>query len=195
MTDLLKTGLRFLSAAARIAALTLVAFMVWIQVPELTYDLSDSKPLEIAGPDDLDPSRITGTTFAVVRGKPDFSEAFIYRRYGLDHHYFTVEPYGHQLVVRTYDKITDEWRGLNSFVGRLRPFEKQPFSRYIRGIYKDRFDVDLPANAYFLALDDVPRLSGWQMGGFMLAILMWLGLFWLFFLWRRGSRVRPASPR
>lgn len=180
--------LRLLLTVAKIAALSLLALMAWIQVPELTYDFGKKEPVEINNPADLDPSRIPGTTFAVVRGTPDFSQAFIYRRYGLDHHYFTVDPYGYQLVVRTYGEITDEWKGFTSFVGRLRPFERQPFSRYIRAIYKDRFDVTLPEKAYFLALDDVPKHSGWQVGGFVLAILMWVGFFWLFFLWKRGSR-------
>jgi len=180
--------LRILLTVVKVFVLALVALMAWIQVPELTYDFWSKEPLEVAGPDDLNPSLVSGTTFAVIRGTPDFSEAFIYRRYGLDHHYFTVDPFGYRLVVRTYDKITDEWKGFNSLVGRLRPFEKQPFSRYIRAIYKDRFNVILPPDAYFLALDDVPKPSGWQIGGLVLAVLMWLGLFWLFFLWKRGPR-------
>jgi len=180
--------IRLLLTAVKVLALVLVALMAWIQVPEITYDYSRKVPFEIDEAADLDPSRISGTTFAVVRGTPDFSEAFIYRRYGLDHHYFTVDPYGYRLVVRTYDKITDDWKGFNSLVGRLRPFEKQPFSRYIRAIYKERFDVTLPRDAYFLALDDVPEPSAWQVGGLILAVLMWMGLFWLFFLYRKGSR-------
>jgi len=185
--------LRVLIAAAKITVLLFVALMAWMQVPELLYDFGSKTPVEIGIPEDLDPSRLRGTIFAVVRGSPDFSNAFVYRRYGLDHRYFTVKPYGSRLVVRTYDEITDDWKGFTSFVGRLRPFDKQPFSRYVAEIMNSRFGVTVPDDAYFLALDDVPKPSGWQVGGLILAAVMWCFLFWLFFLWR-GPRVkRPAG--
>lgn len=187
--------LRIFITTAKLAALVLIAFMAWLQLPELTYDFGSKTPIEINNPSDLDPTRITGTRFVVVRGTPDFSRAFVYRRYGLDHHYFTVKPYGLRLVVRTYDKITDEWKDFTSFVGRLRPFDSQPFSRYISAIYYERFEAKVPGDAYFLALDDVPKPSGWQVGGFILAAVIWLGLFWVFFLRKGVLRGLIAGPR
>lgn len=181
---ILRTLLLFL----KIVCLLIVALMAWVQVPELAYDFGPRTPQEITGLEDLSAGKVPSTVFAVVRGTPDFTNAFVYRRYGLDHHYFTVEPYGMRLVVRTYDEITDEWRQLTSFVGRLRPFDRQPFSRYIADIYRERFDLKVPGDAWFLALDDVPGPSGWQAGGLVLAVAMWLILFWLFFL--RGRTLR-----
>jgi hypothetical protein len=177
----------------KIAFLTVIAFMAWMQVPELRYDLGSGRPLEVEDPAGL--KRVTGTTFAVVRGNPDFTNAFVYRRYGLDHSYFTVMPYGMKLVVRTYDGITDEWRSIHSFVGRLRPFDRQPFSRYIAAIYRDRFGVEVPSDAYFLALDDVPEVSGWQVGSLILVGILWFFLFWFFFLKGKKLRVQPVPPR
>jgi hypothetical protein len=172
----------------KIALLLIVAFMAWMQVPELSYDFGSRTPIDIDDPSQLAPSYVSGTTFASIKGTPDFSNAFVYRRYGLDHHYFTVEPFGTKLVVRTYDEITEEWRQLTRFVGRLRPFDQQPFSHYIAAIYLDRFGVSVPAEAYFLALDDVPKPSGWQIGGLVLAGVIWLVLLWQFFF--RMGKVR-----
>jgi len=179
---ILRTLLTFL----KILLLLIVAFMAWMQVPELAYDFGSKTPLEINDPQQLAELKVTGATFASVKGTPDFTNAFVYQRYGLDHHYFTVDPYGMKMVVRTYDEITDEWRQIGRFVGRLRPFDEQPFSRYIAAIYLERFGVAVPADAWFLALDDVPKPSGWQIGGLILSGTIWVILLWLFFL-RRGS--------
>ena len=165
----------------KIAVLLFVAFMAWMQVPELAYDIGSKTPIEINDPSRLAPQFVSGTVFASVGGTPDFTNAFVYRRYGLDHHYFTVEPYGMKLVVRTYDEITEDWRQLNRFVGRLRPFQQQPFSHYISAIYLERFGVSVPADAWVLALEDVPKPSRWQIGGLVLAGIIWLVLLWLFF--------------
>ncbi len=181
MNMIVRTILTFL----KIGVMLLVVFMAWMQVPELFYDFGSRTPVEINDPALLAPSFVNGTVFASVRGTPDFTNAFVYRRYGLDLHYFTVEPYGMKLVVRTYDEITEEWKQLNRFLGRLRPFDQQPFSRYISAIYLDRFGVSVPPDAYFLALDDVPKPSGWQIGGLVLASVIWLVLLWFFFL--RGN--------
>ena len=178
--------LRAVLTFLKIFLLLLVAFMAWMQIPELFYDLGSKKPVEITSLADLTGSQIRGTVFASVRGTPDFTNAFVYQRYGLDHSYFTVEPYGMKMVVRTYDEITDEWRQIGRFVGRLRPFEKQPFSRYIAAIYQEKFGVTVPEDAWFLALDDVPRPSGWQIGGLVLSAILWVILFWAFFL--RGKK-------
>jgi hypothetical protein len=181
---------RILLTFLKIALLLLVAFMVWMQLPELSYDFGSKAPLEIEDPSQLASLHVSGNIFASVEGTPDFTNAFVYRRYGLDHHYFTIEPYGMKLVVRTYDEITEDWRQLTRFLGRLRLFDQQPFSHYIAAIYLDRFGVSIPADAYFLALDDVPKPSGWQIGGLILAGAIWLVMFWQFFLRRWGVRVR-----
>ncbi len=187
--------LRAIITFLKVLLLAIVGLMAWIQVPELVYDLGASTPVEVKGPEDLDVRSLGNTAFAVIRGTPDFRNAFVYKRYGLDHHYFTVKPYGMRLVVRTYDEITDEWQQLNSFVGRLRPFNRQPFSRYIAAIYLERFGITVPDDAWFLALDDVPKPSGWQAGGLVLAVVIWIALFWLFFLRGRNLRMRRSSPR
>jgi len=169
----------------KVFLLAFVAVMALTQIPELRYDLGSQEPATVAGVADLRPDRIAGPTFAAVSGTPDFSHAFVYRRYGLDHTYFTVEPYGPRLVVRTYDKVTDEWKDIRRFLGRLRPFAEQPFSYRIREIYRERAGIEIPEDAYFLALDDVPRASGWQVGAFVLSTVLWLGMLYGFFLRRR----------
>ncbi|MGD8353225.1 MAG: hypothetical protein PVJ01_03590, partial [Pseudomonadota bacterium] len=131
--------LRAILLFLKIFLLLVIAFMAWLQIPELLYDFGSRTPVMIEDPSQLTSSTIRGTVFASIKGTPDFTNAFIYKRYGLDHHYFTVDPYGMKLVVRTYDEITDEWRQINRFVGRLRAFDEQPFSRYIAAIYRDRF--------------------------------------------------------
>ena len=178
----MKLFLRAIITLLKIFFLLIVAFMASMQIPELAYDFGSKTPVEISSPADLNKGSVTGTVFASIEGSPDFTNAFVYQRYGLDHHYFTIKPYGMKLVVRTYDEITDEWRQISRFVGRLRPFDKQPFSRYIAAIYEERFGVMVPGDAWFLALDDVPKASGWQVGGLMLAVVIWIVLFWLFFL-------------
>jgi hypothetical protein len=178
--------IRALLTLLKIALLLIVAFMAWMQVPELSYDFGSKTPVEITDPAGLTEYQVMGTVFASVKGTPDFTNAFVYKRYGLDHHYFTVEPYGMKMVVRTYDEITEEWRQIGRFVGRLRPFDQQPFSHYISAIYLEKFGVAVPGDAWFLALDDVPKPSGWQVGGLILAGTIWFFLVWLFFF-RKGS--------
>jgi hypothetical protein len=144
--------------------------------------------VKISRPEDLSIGRIGHATFVSIRGRPTFERAFVYRRYGLSYTYFNVEPYGMHLVVRTYDRVTDEWKDLNRFLGRLRPFKRQAFSYRIRQIYREKFQVEVPEDALFLALDDVPRLNGWQLGTAAFAGILWLVMFYLFFLFRRGGR-------
>jgi len=171
--------------ALKLACLAFVGLMGLTQVPELRYDFGSRQPVLVAGLADLDPQRVRGPTFAAVDGTPDFTHAFVYQRYGLDHTYFTVEPYGLRLVVRTYGKVSDEWKDLRRFLGRLQPFASQPFSYRIREIYRERMGLEVPEDAFFLALDDVPRPSGWQLGALGLSGILWLVMLYLFFLRRR----------
>jgi hypothetical protein len=165
--------------------LLFVGSMILIQIPELRYDFGPKQPIEISGPEDLTPDSINRTTFASVAGTPNFDRAFIYQRYGLNYTYFIIEPYGISLVARTYEKVTDDWKNLNRFLGKIIPFNKQPFSYRIREIYWEKFQEEVPKEAFFLALYDAPKPSGWQIGALTFASLLWLVLFYVFFLYKR----------
>ena len=39
-------------------------------------------------------------------------------------------------------------------------------------------------NAFFIALDDVPKVSGWQVGATIFASLLWIAMFFLFFFFK-----------
>lgn len=181
-------GKGFWLTALKIVGLVFVGGMIWVQIPELRYDLGRRRPVEITSPGGLSTERFGHATFVSIRGKPNFDRAFVYRRYGLSYTYFNLDPYGAGLVVRTYDRVTDEWKNLNRFLGRLRPFARQPFSYRIRQIYREKFQVEIPGDAFFLALDDVPRASGWQFGAMTFAGVLWVAMFYLFFLYRREGR-------
>ena len=172
---------RFWLTLLKILPLAFVAWMISLQLPELQYDLQSPPPVTVSSPEELSPERFGRTTFVSVDGTPNFEQAFIYRRYGLAYTYFNIDPYGPRLVVRTHDKVTDEWNQISRFLGKLRPFEDQPFSYRIRQIYREKFNADIPENALFLALDDVPRLSGWQIAAVIFAAVLWLAMFYVFF--------------
>jgi hypothetical protein len=184
---------RFWLGVAKALFLAFVALLALVQLPELRYDLGPRTPVELSEPADLAPGRFPTATFVAVRGTPDFEHAFVYRRYGLDHTYFQLEGYGTRLVVRTYEKVTDEWHELDRFLGRLQPFVRQPFSYHVRDILRDRMGVEIPRDAYFLALDDVPRPSGWQVGAVVFSALLWCLLLYLFFLRRPRAAVTPVT--
>jgi hypothetical protein len=177
---MIKFGLLLL---AKLAVLGLVGLMALIQLPELRYDLGDKTPLVIASPEELVRRQISRPTFVAVHGRADFGPAFTYQRYGLTFTYFTLKPYGLDIVARTNDRVTDEWTSLDRFLGKMRPFAEQPFSYRIREIFQEK-GAQIPADAYFLALDDVPELSGWQAGAVVFSILLWCLLFYLFFFYR-----------
>ncbi|MBN1291267.1 MAG: hypothetical protein JXB48_05445 [Candidatus Latescibacteria bacterium] len=177
---------RFWLTFIKCFALAFVALMILIQIPELSYDFSRKQPIQISKPEELNSDIISHTTFVSITGTPNFDRAFVYQRYGLNYTYFTVEPYGICLIARTYDKVTDEWKDMHRFLGKLRPFDKQPFSYRIRDIYKEKFQEDIPENAFFLGLRDVPKPSGWQIGAVIFASLMWLVMFYMFFFFGRN---------
>ena len=178
---------KFWLSLLKIAALVFVSGLILVQIPELLYDLSSTKPVDISGPDELQSKNLSQTVFASVRGRPDFEKAFVYNRYGLSYTYFNLKPYGLSIVVRTYEPVTEEWKQLNRFLGKLRPFERQPFHYRIRDIYRDRFQATIPEDAFFLALDDVPRANGWQIGALIFACALWgvMGYMFYFYPWRR----------
>ena len=51
----------------------------------------------------------------------------------------------------------------------------------------EKFQVPVGEDAFFLALDDVPRLSGWQVGALIFASLLWIVMFYMFYFykWRK----------
>jgi len=171
----------------KLGVLVFVSAMIAVQVPELMYDLGPDRPFPIGNPEDLSTKRFPSATFVSVSGKPDFRNAFIYRRYGLSYTYFTLQPYGLRLIVRTHSRVTDEWKALERFLGKLRPFRRQPFHYRIRDIYQEKFQVTIPEDAFFLALDDVPRINGWQVGALAFGSLLWFVMFYVFFLYRSKS--------
>jgi len=183
---------KFWLTIGKLLFLAFVTALALVQLPELRYDLGTKTPLEVTGPEQLADLRGRGSTFVSIRGKGDFDKAFIHDSYGVDFTYFLLEPYGDVLVVRSSEKVTDEWKRIDHWVGRLRPYRRMPFSRSIRTIYKDRFGAEISDGAFFLARDDVPRPGAWQIGATVFAVILWLVLFYVFFLLPRRRR-RPAG--
>ncbi|EFK07937.1 conserved hypothetical protein [delta proteobacterium NaphS2] len=181
--------LKFWLHVLRIFGLLFVSGMIFIQIPELRYDFGPKRPVTIPDPKGLSAEKMPGTLFVSIKGTPDFERAFVYKRYGLSYTYFNIKPYGERLVVRTYEPVTDEWKNLTRFLGKLRHFDHQPFHYRIRDIYEEKFGVTIPEDAFFLALDDVPESNGWQVGAFLFACILWAVMFYMFYFyrWKRGS--------
>jgi len=177
----------------KILALVFVGAMIRVQIPELRYDFGPASPVIISGPEELSQTRFPNATFVSVAGTPNFERGFVYQRYGLHYTYFTIEPYDIRIVVRSYKKVTDEWKVLDRFLGKLRPFNKQPFSYRIREIYRDRYQIEVPEDTFFLALDDVPKPSGWQVGALIFASVLWMIMCYLFFFYRGRNKETNKS--
>ncbi len=177
---------RIFITTAKVLLLAFVLVMVYIQLPELAYDIFSGDPIEIRSPDQLNEDRIGGAAFATVHGTPSVENAFVFERYGISFTYFTLEPYGVRMIVRTYDEFTQEMRNRTEFTGKLRPFDQQPFSYSIEDILMDNFGVEVPEHSFFLGLGDVPAIGGWQIGSFIFACLLFGVLFYFFFFFRRG---------
>lgn len=184
----IKRGLLF---ALKALLLLFVARMMLLQVPELLYDISGPTPVRIEGPQDLAPGRFKTSTFVNIAGRPDFTRAFVLPTHGLRITSFPIEPYGMNLIARTYDKVDEEWEKLDHFVGRLRPFKQQPFRGRIQKIFLGQYQREIPEGAYVLTLYDVPHLSGWQVGAVIFAGLLWALMFFFFFVRRR--HIVPAE--
>jgi hypothetical protein len=182
---------RFWLSVLKVFLLGFVAMMIVIQIPEMRYDLGSKDPVRIESPAQLDSGLPERAVFASIRGHADFERAFVYQRYGLAYTYFTLDPYGLRMVVRTYEKVDRQWEELTRFVGRLRPFDDQPFSYRVEEIFQEQFQATIPEDAYFLALYDVPKLSGWQLGGVIFAAVVWAVMFYFFFFFK--PRKRPVS--
>ncbi|MFC1863352.1 hypothetical protein ACFL1Z_05295 [Thermodesulfobacteriota bacterium] len=172
----------------RVVALLFVSGMIYVQIPEFFYDLKPRKPISIADPSALSLGNFPGSTFVSIEGEADFENAFVYKRYGLSYTYFNIKPYAMRMVVRTYQPVTDEWDTITRFLGKLRPFTRQPFHYKIRDIYQEKFAIKVPEDAFFLALDDVPQLSGWQIGAFIFACVLWVAMFYMFYFYRWNEK-------
>jgi hypothetical protein len=167
-----------------------VTAMILFQIPELRYDLSSGEPVSVSSPNDLSPQRFPQSTFAAVQGTPNLDRAATLAMHGVPFTYFLLEDYGPKLVVRTSEQIDEDWTQIDRHLGRLRPYERMPFSRSIRAGFRRNFDVGIPADAMFLGRDDVPRLSGWSVGAVIFAGVLWCVLTYFFFIHRAIKGVR-----
>jgi len=179
----------------KVLFLLFVTGMIAMLIPELRYDLGPKEPMVITSPKQLASVDFDRSTFVRIEGKGNFDRAFAYTSHGVSAAYFLLDPYAQRVVVRTYEKITGDWEKLDRFMGRLKRVRRMPFSRSVRGAFHDRFEVEIPDDGLFLALDDVPELSGWHVGAMIFAISLWCTLLYFFFFWRRGAGAGPAENR
>lgn len=170
--------------------LLVVAGMIRFQIPELRYDFGTKEPVRVESVDELSMERFGRSTFASVRGKADLGHAATFAKYGVRYTYFLLDEYGDRLVVRTGEPVSEDWTGIDSHVGRLRPYHRMPFSRSVSAGFRKLYDVDIPRDAFFLARDDVPRFSGWSIGAVVFAGVMWCVMAYIFFVHGRIVAVR-----
>jgi hypothetical protein len=166
----------------KIFLLIVVTAMVRFQIPELRYDLGSKEPVSIESPGQLKQETSGHSTFASVKGKPDFTRAATFAKHGVQFTYFLLEGYDTKLVVRTSEPVTEEWTDIEFHLGRLRPYQRMPFSRSVRAGFRKNFDIGIPDGAFFLARDDVPKPSGWSIGATIFAGILWCVLFYFFFV-------------
>ena len=159
--------------------------MIMFQIPELRYDFGTKTPVQIQSVEELSPERFGRSTFASVKGKPDFNKAATFSKYGVNYTYFLLEGYGTKLVVRTIEPVSEQWESIDWHVGRMRPYRRMPFSRRVRAGFRQHLNLGIPEDALFLARDDVPRLSGWCIGGVIFASILWCTLVFFFFIHAR----------
>lgn len=169
----------------KIIVLLVVAGMVKLQIPELRYDLGPKEPLRIESPEDLATKDFGRSTFVSIRGKADLSKAATFTKHGVRYTYFLLDEYGDRLVVRSRETPNEDWAKIEFHVGRLRPYHRMPFSRSVRAGFAGLFDVTIADDAFSLARDDVPALSGWSVGAVTFAGVLWCVLACFFFLRRR----------
>jgi hypothetical protein len=179
---------RVVVTLGKLFLLLLVTMMVRFQLPELRYDFGPHRPVEVKGVDDLSLERFRQPTFAAISGKPDLTKAAVYASHGVPFTYFLLEGYGSKIVVRTPELVQKKWADVDSHLGRLRPYRRMPFSRSVRSGFHQLFGMSIPEDAFFLARDDVPRPSGWNIGAIVYAGVLWCVLAYFFFLRRHVGR-------
>ena len=176
---------RFFITIIKLFLLLVVAMMVKFQMPELRYDFGTKEPVVIVSPNELTEKYLDKTTFVSIQGKPDFSKAATFSMHGVTFTYFLLENYNTKLVVRTSEPVNEDWDQIKSHLGRLRVYHRMPFSRSVRTGFSQKFDVNIPDNAFFLARDDAPKPNGWNIGAMIFAGILWFILFYFFFLHKR----------
>ena len=179
----------------KIFLLLVVTAMVRFQIPELRYDLGSKEPVKIESPDQLKPGSFTQATFASVKAKPDFTRAATFAKHGVQFTYFFLQGYDKKLVVRTSEPVTEEWNDIEFHLGRLRTYNRMPFSRSVRAGFRKNFDIGIPEDAFFLARDDVPKPSGWSIGATIFAGVLWCVLFYFFFVHGLIFKTRTVTPQ
>lgn len=185
---------RFWLEVIKALFLAFVAFMIVIQIPELLYDTLGDRPVIIESPEDLDPQLLLGTSYAKISGTPTFENAFVYERYGLRFTYFTVEPYGLQILARAFEvRDTEAWEAKTQLEGKLRPFDSQPFSYAIQDIFEDENGVPLPEGTFYLGVGDVPATDWWQIGSMIFALVLFAAMVYFFYFFRRNQQHRFFS--
>lgn len=161
-------------------------------IPELRYDFGPKEPIRIESLEQLEAARSPRAVFALVRGKADFSRAATFSKHGVRYTYFLLEEYGPRLVVRTAEKVSEEWEDIEFHVGRLRPYERMPFDRSVRAGFREKLGVGIPEGSFFLGRDDVPRAGGWSVGALIFASVLWVVLFYFFFVHNRIVAARKV---
>ncbi len=159
-----------------------VTAMIMFQIPELQYDFGTKEPLCIKSADELSIDRFPHSTFVSIQGKGDFIKAATFAKYGVQYTYFLLDGFDNKLVVRTHEAVSEKWENIEFHVGRLRPFDQMPFSRSVRGGFRKLYDVGIDEDAFFLARDDVPKLSGWSIGAVSLVSIIWCLMAYFFFV-------------
>ncbi len=167
-----------------------VTAMIMFQIPELQYDFGTKEPLCIKSVDELSIDRFPQSTFVSIQGKGDFAKAATLAKYGVQYTYFLLDGFDNKLVVRTHEAVGKEWENIDFHIGRLRPFDQMPFSRSIRAGFRKLYDVGVDQDAFFLARDDVPRLSGWSIGAVSLVSILWCLMAYFFFVHGRVTAKR-----
>lgn len=164
-------------------------------IPELRYDFGTKEPVKIESMEDLLAARSHRAVFASVRGRADFTKAVILAKHGVRYTYFLLEEYGPMLVVRTPEKVSEQWADIEFHVGRLRPYKRMPFDRTVSAGFRTSRDIIIPEDAFFLGRDDAPRPSGWPVGAVIFSSVLWCVLFYFFFVHGRIVAVRKRRSR
>lgn len=161
-------------------------------MPELRYDFGPKEPIKIESTEQLEAARSPRSVFVSIKGRPDFTKAATFAKHGVRYTYFLLAEYGPRLVVRTPEQVSEEWKDIQFHVGRLRPFKHMPFDGTIRIGFREKFDIGIPEDAFFLGRDDVPQPNGWSICAFVFSAVLWCVLFYFFFIHRRLAGARKA---
>lgn len=94
-----------------------------------------------------------------------------------------------------YGPVNDDWKKLNRFIGKLKPYGKMPFSDSVARAFKEQYDIDIKTNAFILLYDDVPEPDGWQIGALVFSSVMFAVLVFVFFFFPKiRRRLKNGKP-